>query len=642
MSAVRVEHMTRFVLFLVFLVAATAAEGALMPLPWKVTRTAGRLSIGPGFEIRNHGCPDAAAARFRARIAKQTGIPSIGGGGAALQITCLGPAPGWPTLGEDESYTLDVTPDGAQLTAPTATGVLRGFETFAQLIATGPDGFEAPATHIEDHPRYPWRGLMLDVSRHWMPVDVILRNLDAMAAVKLNVLHWHLSDDQGFRVESKLFPQLQQQGSDGNFYTQDQIRQVVAYARDRGIRVIPEFDMPGHTTAWFVGMPQLAAAPGPYRIERDFGIFPPVMNAASEDLYTFLDAFIGEMAPLFPDPCWHIGGDEVEDPAAKKLQPQFNLRLQSILRAHGKSLVGWDEVLAPGLATDSVIQSWRGPDALGSAVAQGYRGILSYGYYLNYLNPASKHYAVDPGDAPGILGGEACMWAEFVSAETVDSRIWPRMAAIAERFWSPKTTTDVNSMYARMEAVGRWLDWTGIQDRADYLPMLDRLAGGGPVDPLRVLGDAAEAGGHDVRSTAQHYTTLTPLNRFVDAARPESEPVRRLELAADARTRGDLARLRAQFTEWVANDAQFQPTVAGNSLLAELVPLSQNLKTVGQIGLRALDYLESGTAAPADWVARQNQTLAALSQPVAQVILAAVRPVQALVNAAGERRRVPR
>lgn len=617
------------------LLAASAAQGALMPLPQVVTAGTGRLAIGAGFDVVNNGCPDAAVGRFRARITKQTGIP-LTGTGKGLAVTCLGAAPDWPTLGEDESYTLDVTADGAELRAPTTTGALRGFETFAQLIATGADGFEVAVVHIEDRPRYPWRGLMIDVSRHWMPVEVILRNLDAMAAVKLNVFHWHLSDDQGFRVESKLFPQLQQMGSDGNYYTQDQIRQVVAYARDRGIRVIPEFDMPGHTTAWFVGMPQIAAAPGPYEIERNFGIFAPVMNAASEATYTFLDAFVGEMAALFPDPYWHIGGDEVEDAAAQKLQPGFNLRLQTILKSHGKSLVGWDEILAPGLAADSVVQSWRGPTALANIAKQGYRGILSYGYYLNYLLPASTHYAVDPGDGSAILGGEACMWDEYADQVTVDSRIWPRMAVVAERFWSAKSVTDVSSMYQRLEGASKWLEWTGIQDRADYLPMLERLAGGEPADPLVVLGDAVEAGGHDVRARAQHYTSLTPLNRFVDAARPESDLARHLETAAGRLSRADVALLRAQFEAWVDNDARVQTLAKGNGLLAEVLPLSANLKAVAEIGLKALNYLALPGAAPADWVAQQSAALDGMYQPVAECVLAAVRPVRVLVSAAGK------
>jgi len=593
----------------------------LMPLPWKVVPGTGRLAVGPGFHVVNNGCPESAVARFRGRRS---------GRGPGLTVTCGQPAPEWPTLGEDESYTLDVTEAGARLDAPSATGALRGIETLLQLIDSTP---AVPALHIEDRPRFPWRGLMMDVSRHWMPVEVIERNLDAMAAVKLNVLHWHLSDDQGFRVESKLYPQLQQLGSDGNFYTQDQVREVVAYARDRGIRVVPEFDIPGHTTSWFVGMPDLAAAPGPYQIERDWGVFPAVMNAAGDSTYGFLDAFFGEMAALFPDPYFHIGGDEVEDPLARALQPQFILRVQALLRQHGKTLVGWDDVLTPGLAADAVIQAWRGP-----GTAQGYRTVVSYGYYLDYLRPAAQHYAVDPGQATGTLGGEACMWAEFVSAQTVDSRIWPRMAAIAERFWSPAEVTDVSSMYQRLEPVSRWLEGTGIQHRANYLPMLESLAGGQPpgqsIAPLRVLGDASEATGIDVRSVARYYTSLTPLDRFVDAARPESEPVRRLEQAVTRLVSGDpseLRDIRSRLREWAANDARFDGSPA------ELIPLSQNLKSVGEIGLDALQYWEAAQAPPSGWMAAQNQALDAFEQPVAQVVLAAVRPVRLLVNAVASR-----
>jgi hypothetical protein len=195
--------------------------------------------------------------------------------------------------------------------AATVAGALHGLETFAQLVGPGAEGFRVPAIHIEDRPRFPWRGLMLDVSRHWMPVEVVERNLDAMAAVKLNVFHWHLSDDQGFRVESRRFPRLQQLGSDGDFYTQAEIRHVVAYARDRGIRVVPEFDMPGHTNSWLVGYPELASAPGPYSIGRTWGVYDGAMDPTREETYEFLDAFLGEMTQLFPDPYFHIGGDEV-------------------------------------------------------------------------------------------------------------------------------------------------------------------------------------------------------------------------------------------------------------------------------------------------------------------------------------------
>ena len=422
--------------------------------------------------------------------------------GATLRVECAGapsgPGAEDPSLGEDESYQLDVAPDGARLQAATVAGALHGLATFAQLVVPGAEGFQAAAIHIEDRPRFPWRGLMLDVSRHWMPLEVVERNLDAMAAVKLNVFHWHLSDDQGFRAESLRFPRLQQLGSDGNFYTQADIRHVVAYARDRGIRVVPEFDMPGHTNSWLVGYPELASAPGPYSIGRTWGVYDGALDPTREETYEFLDAFLGEMTQLFPDPYFHIGGDEVNGKqwsqsasiqafakehnleGTRGLQVYFNQRIQKLLQKYGKIMVGWDEVLHPDLPADTVVQSWRGQASLAEAASQGYRGILSAGYYLDHLSPASYHYGIDPladaaqkltpEEASRILGGEACMWAEYANAETVDSRIWPRAAAIAERLWSPKEAADVDSMYARMEAVSRVLEWTGVRAPCELRP----------------------------------------------------------------------------------------------------------------------------------------------------------------------------
>ena len=191
------------------------------------------------------------------------------------------------------------------------------------------EGFALPAVTIQDKPRFPWRGLMIDVSRHFIPLDVLKRNLDGMSAVKLNVFHWHLSDNQGFRVESKKFPQLQRMGSDGLFYTQDDVRDLIEYARERGIRVVPEFDMPGHSTAWFVGYPDLASAPGPYSVERKWGVLDPAMNPVENRTYKFLDEFIGEMANLFPDQFFHIGGDEVNGK-----QWDANPAIQEFMRSH--------------------------------------------------------------------------------------------------------------------------------------------------------------------------------------------------------------------------------------------------------------------------------------------------------------------
>ena len=657
-------------LLLTLLSTAAAAAPSLMPLPVKVETAPGKLAVDGSFSVAATGYTDlrleSALNRFAARVSRQTGIPMLAArppeaGRATLRVECAGvpsgPGAEDPSPGEDESYQLDVAPDGARLKAATVAGALLGLETFAQLVVPGAEGFHVPAIHIEDRPRFPWRGLMLDVSRHWMPVEVVERNLDAMAAVKLNVFHWHLSDDQGFRAESRRFPRLQQLGSDGSFYTQADIRRVVAYARGRGIRVVPEFDMPGHTNSWLVGYPELASAPGPYSIGRTWGVYDGAMDPTREETYDFLDAFLAEMTQLFPDPYFHIGGDEVNGrqwsqsssiqafakehklEGTRDLQVYFNQRLQKLLQKYGKIMVGWDEVLHPDLPTDTVVQSWRGQASLAEAASKGYRGILSAGYYLDHLSPASYHYGIDPladaaqkiapEEASRILGGEACMWAEYVNAETVDSRIWPRAAAIAERLWSPKEATDVDSMSARMEAVSRVLEWTGVQHRANYAPMLDRLAAGRSAEPLRILADACEGQGLGPRSRAMKYSSLVPLNRFVDAARPESESVRALEQAAG---KLDIAQLREQFTRWAANDTRFQPLAEDNALLAELKPLSQDLSALGSMGLRILTYLESHRPAPKSWLSKQAQELARMLKPRSEVVLAAVRPVKLLLD----------
>jgi hexosaminidase len=633
-----------------------------MPLPVQVETRSGALAIDNTFSISTSGCTDPriapAAERLLTRIARQTGIPMLGEPAARLTVECAADGAEYPKLGEDESYTLEITPAGARLNAATAVGALRGMETFAQAIAPGAAGFEVAAMRVQDKPRFPWRGLMIDASRHWMPVAVIERNLDAMAAVKLNVFHWHLSDDQGFRVESKTHPRLQQMGSDGLYYTQEQLGEVIEYARLRGIRVIPEFDIPGHTQSWFPGYADLATTPTEYTIGRTWGIYYPVMDPTIESTYEFLDSFIGEMAAIFPDPYFHIGGDEVNPKewtsnarimqfakdhnldGAPGLQAYFNQRISKILDKYSKIMIGWDEVLSPALPTATVIQSWRGNQALADAAKAGHRGILSWGYYLDHLSPASYHYGIDPFGGPAaqlppdaaarILGGEACMWAEYVNAETVDSRVWPRMAVIAERFWSSKETADVDSMYARMEAVSRGLEWTGVEHRANYQPMLDRLSGGRPAESLRVLADVCEAQGLGPRARAQKYTSLVPLNRLVDAARPESEVVRAMEVAAKRMQPADRAFLREQFTRWVENDARFQALAAGDGMLIEALPLSKDLASLGVAGLKLLDAKQS-----TGWLTTESAELSRLMAPQAEVVLAAWRPVAALLVSAG-------
>lgn len=566
-------------------------------------------------------------------------------------------------FGEDESYRLEISTTGAKLSAVTTLGIMRGLQTFLQLLQTTPEGFALPAVTVQDKPRFPWRGLMIDVSRHFIPLEVLKRDLDGMAAVKLNVFHWHLSDDQGIRVESKKFPKLQEMGSDGLYYTQEQVRELIAYARDRGIRIVPEFDMPGHSTAWFVGYPELASGPGPYQIERKWGIFDPAMDPTEERTYKFLDNFIGEMANLFPDQYFHIGGDEVNGKQwdanekiqsfmrargldnSQDLQAYFSRRMQKIIRKHGKFMIAWDEIMQPDLSKDIVVQSWREPASLAVAAKQGFRGLLSFGYYLD--RPAAGHYTVDPmsdaavnltpSEKQRILGGEACMWSEYVSPENIDSRIWPRMAAIAERLWSAQDVTDVNSMYQRLEEISGWLDWLGLTHTSSYELMLRRIAGSADTSSLRVLADVVEPVIDRGVTAPVEPTSLVPLNRLVDAARPESATARHFADMVDMMTAGSedptLSRqLRTFLIRWRDNQAGLQPREAQSLLLKEVIPLSQSLSTVASIGLQALDYMDRRDRAPENWKAEQLALLQQAKEQKAQLLLMVVSPVQRLIE----------
>ena len=638
----------------------------LMPVPAKVTVGEGRLVVDQTFRAGLLGYDEprlrAAAERLILHLSKKTGMPLIpelqkDAAQATLVIHCDRAGEPVQKLGEDESYRLQVSDRQARLDAPNPLGILHGLETFLQLVEADAHSFVAPAISIEDRPRFLWRGFHLDVSRHWMPLALVKRNLDGMAAVKLNVFHWHLSDDQGFRIESKRFPKLHEMGSDGLYYTQDQARDVIAYARDRGIRVVPEFDMPAHSSSWLVGYPELASAPGPYEIGRHWGVFDPAIDPTRESTYQFLDTFIGEMSRLFPDEYFHIGGDEVNghqwssSPRIQaflrqhrlkdnqELQAYFNQRIQAIVKKHGKHMEGWDEILNPNLPKDVVIQSWRGQKSLSEAARMGYQGILSSGYYLDLMQPASMHYLVDPlekesaeltdAEKARILGGEAAMWCEYVTEENVESRIWPRLAAIAERLWSPQDIKDVASMYRRLKVVSQNLEWLGLRHQSSYYTMLQRQAGGDGLEPLKTLADVVEPVKGYQRSRYQKYTQQTPLNRLVDAARPESSVARDFSSLADQM---DHKQMRMWLTRWRANDAALQPTLAKSFLLQETVPLSQDLSRLGTIGLQALDYIESGKAPAKTWLDEQRVFLESTKKPRAELLIMIVPAVEKLVN----------
>ena len=397
--------------------AAPAGDLPLMPWPAKVERptTQGALVLSDNISVSVSGDDlGDAVNRLRQRIALQTGWTlrpqADKPDKPTIRIDIAKKVKPQPLPDSDESYTLKVDADGVNISANTRFGALRGMETLLQLIQNGPENTAIPWVTIEDAPRFPWRGLLLDSARHFIPLNDIKRQIDGMAAAKLNVLHWHLTDDQGWRFTSKRYPKLTQLASDGQFYTPEQMREIVRYAADRGIRVVPEIDMPGHASAIAVAYPELMSAPGPYEMERHWGVLKPVLDPTKEATYTFAEAMVSELAAIFPDPYLHIGGDEVDDTQWKQnaaiqkfmrdnkladshaLQAYFNRKLETILEKHHRQMVGWDEIFHPDLPKSILIQSWQGQDALGQVAEKGYKGILSTGFYLDQPQSTAYHY----------------------------------------------------------------------------------------------------------------------------------------------------------------------------------------------------------------------------------------------------------
>ena len=651
----------------------------VMPMPASVQLGSGQLPIDRSFSVSTSGTHDEmvdrAVDRFKDQFTRRTALllqKPTDPAHTTLSIHADHGSQKVQKVGDDESYDLIVTESGAKLNAPNPLGILRGLETFLQLITITPSGFSVPAVTIHDQPRFVWRGTLIDVGRHFIPIDVLKRNIDGMAAVKLNVLHWHLYDSEGFRIESKRFPKLQEDGSDGRYYTQEEIRDFIAYAHDRGVRIMPEFEMPGHSRSMYVGYPELASGPGPYKMEP--GAPDAEMDPTREETYKFIDKFMEEMAGLFPDEYFHIGGDEVAGKEwevnpkiqafmrehgmknKQDLQAYFNQRLQKIVAKHHKIMVGWDEVLHPDLPKSVVVQSWRGQESLATASQQGYRGLLSFGYYLDLMWPASRHYAVEPLSGQGaslnaeekarILGGESCMWSEFITPENIDSRIWPRNAAIAERLWSPASVQDPASLYERLGRVSERLEMLGLTHRTSLAPALDRIAGPGDVTPLRTLADVVEP--------VKDYTRMdnmkgpldfrAPLNRLVDTARPESDEARQFQDAVQAyissyyNDRAAEESIRAWLTAWRDNDPRLHTMLERTFLMEELAPLSADLSSAGFAGLFALDYLEKGVISPEAWRTQQLTALDAAMAPHADLLLMIVPSVKQLVEASGKAR----
>lgn len=637
-----------------------------MPLPAQVQQGQGEFFIDGnlGIALKGHTEPrlERARQRFLDTLSRETGIP-LWREAAVNQphfiIQTGGPSAAIQQLGEDESYHLEISVTDVKLTAPNPLGVLRGLQTFLQLVRVTPKGFTVPVVTIDDKPRYTWRGLLIDSGHHFVPVEVVKRNLDGMEAVKLNVFHWRFADYAGFHIESKKYPLLQEKGSGGFFYSQNDVRDVVAYARDRGIRVVPEFDIPCHTTSWFMGYPELSS-----------GVVPTnsgAIDPSREGTYKFLSGFLGEMSKLFPDSYMHLGGDEcdpkewegnprindymkahsIKDGAA--LQAIFTAKVQKIATDNKKIMMGWDEVLGPDTPKDVVIHSWRGQSSLAEAARRGNRGVLSFGYYIDLNQSAAEHYLVDPlgGDDAAkltpeekarVLGGEATMWTDILSHENIDNRIWPRTAAIAERLWSPEQVRDVDSMYRRLAVVSQKLVYHGLRHKLILDEMLQRMTGDPDPVALKVLASVVQPPRNYERQDLRAFNDFTPMNRLDDAVPPESETARQFNdiakrIAGGKATPEDWQQAREWLVLWRDNDAKLQPLLARSFLTQDLAPVSRNLSQVAEIGLRALDALQQKRMVSPEARQRDIEFLKASSKPQAVLLLMVPPAVEVLVQA---------
>jgi hexosaminidase len=687
------------------------AQPALMPQPAAATWGAGELKLDGAFAVDSSRCRDAhmtkAANRFQRDAASLTGMDLGQRRGPKLRIACRAD----PAV---ETYSLKVDADGVTLDADGALGVLRGLATLRQLIQVNPPGAALPFVAIDDAPRFVWRGVLIDTARHFMTLETLKRQIDAMERVKLNVLHLHLSDDQGFRVESRRYPKLQASG-DGQHYTQAQVRELVAYAAERGVRIVPEFDVPGHTRAIAEAYPNLSLAP--LKPANAFAAQDRALDPTKAETYRFLDGLFAEMGDLFPDAYFHAGGDEVSDAvwldhpgvqafmkakglASKQaLEGHFHARVAQILKKHGKTMIGWEEVAATGaVPQDVVIQTWQTSNATVDSVARGHRTIVSAGYYLDLMNPSSIHYAFDPLDTSTagltpaeaekgrklspimaavlkdalvakplppltpeqeklVLGGEAPLWAELVTDEVIDARLWPRAAALAERFWSPRAVRDTDDLYRRLPDVQAQLRAQGLQDNANRARMAARLAPGQsePVETLLDLVGPTRNMAHDHRILAalRGQRIVQELSGLADAAPVDSLVAQRFEIRAKAWVagdRGDTAALRADLVIWRANDARFQTVAKGRPALEQALPISADIAAMAQAGLAAIDALEAGKPmsdidrAQARAVLARAEAFDAASarplfsflgkQPPADLIIKITPGVRALVSAA--------
>ncbi len=614
----------------------------LMPWPQNIDLTDGNFVLNKNFKVNITGNPNprifARATQFLRRLDGRTGLffeqgfvtkinefPS-----APLQINCI--RNGKTGINEDESYQLEIKSDKITINATSDLGAIHALETLLQLLQNTSNSYYFPTATISDFPRFKWRGLMIDAARHFQPIDVVKRNLDAMAAMKMNVFHWHLSDDQGWRIEMKKHPKLHQLASDGDYYTQEEIKNIVKYADERGIIVVPEIDVPGHASAILTAYPEVGSKLNfdetAYSVERNSGIFTPTLDPSNPKTYQLLSEIFDEVCPLFSGNYFHIGGDENEgkdwdsNPKIQEfkkknnlgtnheLQTYFTMQLVPMLKKHNKTLMGWEEIMTKNMSKEAIIHSWKGTNegipagqSLTNAVKNGYKTVLSNGFYIDLMLGVESYYLNDPmpknttlsnEEKARILGGEATMWSELVTPSTIDSRIWPRTAAIAERLWSNETITDLSSLRKRMNTISFQLEELGITHLRNKDVLLRHISNNQKNSALEDLSNICEPLKiYSRNSGGTEYQTFSPLTLFADACTPDA--VDALDFDAAVSRYLDNKNLENQILvtdflkKWINTNAKLIKLSSNAPLIQPLLPLSKSLSDLSQQLLLIID-----------------------------------------------------
>lgn len=627
---------------------------SLVPIPQSVVIDKGKLHILQDFCISVSEGADKRlfdyANRFLRRIDARTGLFFTQG----IISESHPQRPAFPTLSinvvrkasldiqENEAYTLSIKVDKIVLEAETDFGAMHGLETLSQLLANDETGYFFPIVEIKDSPRFKWRSLMIDVVDHFIPVHAIKRNIDGLAMVKMNILHLHLSDNQGWRVESKLFPKLHQTASDGQYYTQAQIKEIVQYANERGIRIVPEINLPSRISALLVAYPELAAVQHTQEIKRTAGNNHSMIDVASEKTYEFLEKLVPEIANLFQDKYFHIGGDDVSFQtlmtgnahadflkknnifSSKNLQVYFNNRINKALKKVNKQMIAWDDVYNENLDKSIILQAKNNRESINNSAIKGYSTILSNGYELDKMLPAQSYYLNDPLpqfeihtdsdkkvlltalQEKNILGGEVLLWTGLVSANSLDSRVWPRTAAIAERLWSAQTEIDIQDMYKRLDKINILLQEVGLLHFSNPETILQLLSGQHDVSPIKILLGVIEPYKNNYNNQEEQlYKTYSPLSLVTDAAIVDPYDARQFRnyLVSYARSRAmsDKLAIDEYLKLWRDNHNELIRITNAVPSLRILLKISENLSVLSSIGIDAIKRVENKISVQKSW-----------------------------------------